>query len=245
MSLPLPTSKHKAVGTPSSSLMQSSFLGLLQIFLALQLVGPISGWRETLPPANTPTPRYQFLWTHRNGDDVFCDLVVHPGVDNRILFLDDNRFAIQMRLPEKYDHNFEFYKYICDLLWLKPYEISVVKGKTKFFKRLKFRNPGAGVDINYYRAIFTRLHKEYLSQDRMFQTEASTPHIIFPVSSTPQLYGILGRTHNYWPQRNPRIALVASPRRFNHELHIGGNTVDAVTNATLQKEVRVRTLGMA
>lgn len=32
-----------------------------------------------------------------------------------------------MKLPEKYDHNFEFYKYITDLLWLKPYEIQVVK----------------------------------------------------------------------------------------------------------------------
>lgn len=55
------------------------------LLISLHLVYPTLAWRDTLPPVNTVTPQYQFLWTMRNGDDVFCDLVVHPGVDNRVL----------------------------------------------------------------------------------------------------------------------------------------------------------------
>ncbi|KAI5722094.1 hypothetical protein M8J76_003614 [Diaphorina citri] len=189
---------------------------VLQITLAWQLFHPASGWRDTTPNPNTKTPSYRFLFTHRNGDDVFCDMV----------------FAIQLRQPEKYDHNFEFYKYISHILWLKPSDIVITKGKTKFFKRLRFINPNKKVDINYYRAIFTRLHKEFLSPHRIFQYD-ETPHEVFPVSSTTMLYGILsGRSVRPARIHNPRIALVAPPQYFTDKIFMQPHLQEDPTTPT-------------
>uniref|UniRef100_A0A8D9EGF4 Uncharacterized protein n=1 Tax=Cacopsylla melanoneura TaxID=428564 RepID=A0A8D9EGF4_9HEMI len=205
---------------------RTSFLGVPSVVLivltTLQFY-TVSGWRDTTPNVNTPTPGYRFLWTHRNGDDVFCDMIVHPGVDNRVLYLDDKKFAIQMRLPDKYDHNFEFLKYLSWLLWLTPSEIQVVRGKTKMLKRLQFINPNprAGIDIDFYRSIFSRIQKEHLDPDRCYQTESNTPHAVFPVSSTKQIYGIMGPTPRPIHYRNPRIALLAGPNYWPELMRVG------------------------
>ncbi|KAL1454377.1 hypothetical protein WDU94_010644 [Cyamophila willieti] len=223
----------------------SLFASVIFIVLTTLQFHAVSGWRDTTPNPNTVTPGYRFLWTHRNGDDVFCDMIVHPGVDNRVLRVDDKMFAIQLRQPEKYDHNFEFLKYVSWLLWLKPAEIQIVRGKTKKVRRLQFINPNprAGVDIDFYRAIFARIQKDHLGPDRCYQTEDNTPHATFPVSqTTKQTHGIMGPTPRPIQYRNPRIALLAGPNYYPELIKVGvqdDEELGITKNTTMKKTKKV------